>query len=281
MVIPQATDLRDRAAMMRGTVAARNAARQRLADWARCVGGCSRCAASRCVARAVDLQVVDHDFLEKQGDARILRVAKLSANRGMILDRNGEPLAVSTPVDTVWANPRELAQVPQEFPRLAKALDRDRSGSRAASRQPRPRVPLPRAAHAPAGRGQGEGARHSRRRHDARVPALLPGGRGDGPRARLHQHRRRRPGRARAGVRPVARRRARREARDARQARPHDRGRREDHAPRPGQDLRTSIDLRIQYLAYRELKAAVQANHARVRLRGRDRRRRPAKCWRW
>ena len=77
------------------------------------------------LARAVYLQVIDQDFLEKQGDARILRVAKLSANRGMILDRNGEALAVSTPVDTVWADPRKLAEVPQDFPRLAKALDRD------------------------------------------------------------------------------------------------------------------------------------------------------------
>ena len=48
------------------------------------------------VARAVYLQVIDQDFLEKQGDARILRTAKLSANRGMVLDRNGEALAVST-----------------------------------------------------------------------------------------------------------------------------------------------------------------------------------------
>ena len=45
------------------------------------------------VARAVYLQVIDQDFLEKQGDARILRTAKLSANRGMVLDRNGEALA--------------------------------------------------------------------------------------------------------------------------------------------------------------------------------------------
>ena len=77
------------------------------------------------VARAVYLQVIHKGFLEKQGDARFTRVAKLSANRGMILDRNGDALAVSTPVDTIWANPAELAQSPQEFVRLAKALDRD------------------------------------------------------------------------------------------------------------------------------------------------------------
>ena len=58
------------------------------------------------LARAIYLQVIDQDFLAKQGDARILRDVKLSANRGMIIDRNGEPLAVSTPVDTVWADPR-------------------------------------------------------------------------------------------------------------------------------------------------------------------------------
>ena len=58
------------------------------------------------VARAVYLQVIDQDFLEKKGDARILREATLSANRGMILDRNGEALAVSTPVDTERASPR-------------------------------------------------------------------------------------------------------------------------------------------------------------------------------
>ena len=57
------------------------------------------------VARAVDLQLLDEGFLEGQGDARFTRVAKLTANRGSIYDRNGEPLAASTPVDTVWASP--------------------------------------------------------------------------------------------------------------------------------------------------------------------------------
>jgi cell division protein FtsI (penicillin-binding protein 3) len=82
-------------------------------------------AAFALLARSLYLQVVDQGFLEKQGDARFTRVAKLSANRGMILDRHGDALAVSTPVDTVWANPKELAQYPQSFTKLAKALDRD------------------------------------------------------------------------------------------------------------------------------------------------------------
>ena len=74
------------------------------------------------VARALYLQVINQAFFEEQGAARIVRTAKLSANRAMILDRNGEPLAVSTPVDTVWADPRKLYQSSQDFPRLSRAL---------------------------------------------------------------------------------------------------------------------------------------------------------------
>jgi cell division protein FtsI (penicillin-binding protein 3) len=72
-------------------------------------------------ARAVQLQVFDQQFLAKQGDMRYTRVAKIPAHRGDIVDRFGEPLAVSSPVDTVYVNPQELAQAPDEIPRLAKA----------------------------------------------------------------------------------------------------------------------------------------------------------------
>lgn len=59
------------------------------------------------VARAVYLTVVDSEFLRKQGDARSLRIEPVMAMRGMILDRNGAPLAVSTPVVSIWINPRQ------------------------------------------------------------------------------------------------------------------------------------------------------------------------------
>jgi len=75
--------------------------------------------------RAVDLQHTDKDFLIGQGDARHLRVVAIPAHRGKILDRNGEPLAISTPVDSVWANPRELAAAPQRWPELARLLGLD------------------------------------------------------------------------------------------------------------------------------------------------------------
>ncbi len=55
------------------------------------------------VVRAADLQVRDHDFLQNQGEARQHRVVSIPAHRGMLLDRNGEPLAISTPVDALWA----------------------------------------------------------------------------------------------------------------------------------------------------------------------------------
>ena len=74
------------------------------------------------VWRAVDLQVVNRDFLQGQGDARYLREVADPAHRGMITDRNGEPLAISTPVDSVWADPQVLVQARESWPRLAKVL---------------------------------------------------------------------------------------------------------------------------------------------------------------
>lgn len=68
------------------------------------------------------LQIVAKDFLQYQGDERYLRVVSIPAHRGMITDRNGEPLAISTPVHSVWANPQVLALHPRAEVRLAKVL---------------------------------------------------------------------------------------------------------------------------------------------------------------
>lgn len=75
--------------------------------------------------RIVDLQVVDRDFLKGQGDARSLRHIPIPAHRGLITDRNGEPLAVSTPVTTLWANPKEMQAGKDRWPVLAAALKQD------------------------------------------------------------------------------------------------------------------------------------------------------------
>ncbi len=66
------------------------------------------CTFALIIWRVVDLQILDHEFLSMEGDARTLRTEPVTAYRGMILDRNGKPLAVSTPVVSIWANPQEV-----------------------------------------------------------------------------------------------------------------------------------------------------------------------------
>ncbi|MEO2181199.1 MAG: penicillin-binding protein 2, partial [bacterium] len=56
------------------------------------------------------LQIFEKDFLQDQGDARTIRMERINAHRGIIQDRTGKPLAVSTPVLSLWANPSEVLQ---------------------------------------------------------------------------------------------------------------------------------------------------------------------------
>ncbi len=73
--------------------------------------------------RMVDLTVLHRQFLQGQGNARSLRVVDIPAYRGMITDRNGTPLAVSTPVESVWVNPKEFSPDEDQFMQLAKYLN--------------------------------------------------------------------------------------------------------------------------------------------------------------
>ncbi|MEJ2530063.1 MAG: penicillin-binding protein 2, partial [Gammaproteobacteria bacterium] len=75
--------------------------------------------------RAVDQQIFETDFLQHEGERRHLRVMEVPAHRGMILDRRGEPLAVSTPVDSIWANPRVISTKTKDLAPIAKALGRN------------------------------------------------------------------------------------------------------------------------------------------------------------
>ena len=84
-------------------------------------GGLGLCSLAL-IGRAVDLQLVDNEFYRKQGDERFLRELEIPTTRGMITDRNGEPLAVSTPVESIWANPQELSRNQDRLPQLARAL---------------------------------------------------------------------------------------------------------------------------------------------------------------
>ncbi|CAM3552856.1 peptidoglycan D,D-transpeptidase FtsI family protein [Halomonas lysinitropha] len=77
------------------------------------------------VGRIVDLHVFDRPFLQGQGDARTLRTDTIPAHRGMITDRHGEPLAISTPVVTLWANPQDLPADDIQRLMLARALGQE------------------------------------------------------------------------------------------------------------------------------------------------------------
>ncbi|QLG89434.1 penicillin-binding protein 2 [Chitinibacter bivalviorum] len=64
------------------------------------------------LGRGLYLQTWNEGFLQDQGDARYRRTLKLDSNRGMITDRNGEPLAISTPVQSIWLSPRSMRVLP-------------------------------------------------------------------------------------------------------------------------------------------------------------------------
>lgn len=72
--------------------------------------------------RAVDLHVLNKDFLQSQGNARYMRTMPVAAHRGVITDRHGDPLAVSTPVDSVWINPAEFLTARTSWGHLTKLL---------------------------------------------------------------------------------------------------------------------------------------------------------------
>lgn len=74
------------------------------------------------VIRMVDLTIFDQAFLQKQGNARVLRTVTIPAFRGMILDRNNKPLAISVPVDSIWMNPKEFKPIIKQLNQLSTQL---------------------------------------------------------------------------------------------------------------------------------------------------------------
>jgi cell division protein FtsI (penicillin-binding protein 3) len=218
---------------------------------------------SSLMARAVHLQVFNRDFLNRQADSRHLRTEKITAHRGAITDRNGEPLAISTPVDSVWANPKELAAAVDSVPKLADALGLDSQllMRRITRSMDKDFLYL---------------RRHLSPEHAERVLALkLPGVNVQ------REYRRFYPAgevtghlvgftnidddgqeglelafnhwlAGESGAKRVLKDRLGRSIENVESIRP----------PHPGKDLRSSIDLRVQYLAYRALKASIQRHRA-------------------
>lgn len=75
------------------------------------------------VGRMFQLMIYQHHFLVRQGAARSIRVVTIPAYRGMITDRHGEPLAISSPVESVWLNPKEVKANNPKLKKLARLLD--------------------------------------------------------------------------------------------------------------------------------------------------------------
>ena len=123
-LLPRRSNAGKRAARRRAVLAPTNVGSGGIAVRERVLGVAAFLAVASLalVARAVDLQFIHKDFYQQQGDSRFLRELPIATSRGMITDRNGEPLAISTPVESIWANPSELALHPDRFPQLAQAL---------------------------------------------------------------------------------------------------------------------------------------------------------------
>jgi cell division protein FtsI (penicillin-binding protein 3) len=77
------------------------------------------------ISRAFYLQVVNHQFLQAKADAMVLSVDRIPAHRGMFLDRNGVPLAISTPLTTLWLDPKEYLQTQSDMQDTMAKLRKD------------------------------------------------------------------------------------------------------------------------------------------------------------
>ena len=203
------------------------------------------------------------EFLQGQGDARTIRVEELAAHRGVITDRNGEPLAVSTPLVTLWLNPKEWQESAQVLKSLARQLDVSEKGLRTKIAQ-----------------YQGKEFMYLRRNMDPVAADKILAQRWAGVYGKREYQRFYPAGEVAAhvvgftnidekgqeglelafdewlqgdpGSKRVVKDLKGRVVKEAGLI----------QAPKPGKDLQLSIDLRMQYVAHRELKRAIQDNRA-------------------
>lgn len=213
--------------------------------------------------RSVYLQWVDNEFLQEQGSSRYSREIEIPAHRGRIVDRFGDPLAISTPVKSIWAFPAKVEATPEQIAALAGVLEAspqalakrlaDAGDFAFLARQVPPEV---------AERAMRLGIKGVHDQNEYR--RFYPGGEtlaqvlgftGDNDAGQegieLAQQ-------EWLGGKPGSRRVIINRRGDAV----------EDvaaiRAPLAGHDLALSIDSRLQYLAFRELKAAIEANKAKA-----------------
>jgi len=214
--------------------------------------------------RALFLQGLNNEFLRQKGDARTNRVVEITAHRGMITDRHGEPLAISTPVEAVSVSPRDLEITPEKLSLLAGLLEMDKNELRKRMNQPqrdfvylKRQMPPEHAAKVMELGIPGVFLQHEYRRYypSGEVVAHLLGFTGiddngqEGLELAFQESLSGKP-----GSRLVIKDRLGHIVEDVESIR----------APQEGRDLVLSIDRKLQYLAYRELKAAVEAHKAKA-----------------
>lgn len=203
-----------------------------------------------------------YEFLQGEGQARSIRTEEIAAYRGVITDRNGEPLAVSTEVATLWANPQliDMERVPELAQALSLSANKLKSKLQRYSKKGfvylKRHMPPQAAEQVMALKVAGVYSRQEYKRYypAGEVAAHVVGftdidDRGqEGMELAYEDHMRGSKG-------------ARRVLKDLKGRIVKDYGL--ITAAESGDDLRLSLDLRLQYLAHRELKAAVQAHDAK------------------
>jgi cell division protein FtsI (penicillin-binding protein 3) len=214
--------------------------------------------------RAFWLQALNNDFLQRKGESRYSRVIEIGASRGMIVDRNNEPLAISTPVESVVAIPAGVEADPAMLRRLAQLLgisDEDLRNRLADTRREfvylKRQLPPEQAERVVQLGIPGVHLQREHRRYypAGEVMAHIIGFTGIDDRGQealelaFDEQLAGKP-----GSRRVIRDRLGRIVEDVESIR----------VPQNGQRLQLSIDARIQHLAYRELKSAVAAHRARA-----------------
>ena len=215
------------------------------------------------VGRSLYLQWIDNAFLQEQGSSRYSREIEVPAHRGRIVDRAGEPLAISTPVKSIWAFPGQVDATPEKLALLAQALE---TTPRALAKKLEDgndfvflakQVPPEVAERVAALKIKGVHDQNEYRRFypAGEMASHIVGFTGDhdvgqeGIELTQQEWLGGKPGSRRVII-----------------------NRRGDvvedvesiRAPQAGRDLALAIDARLQYLAFRELKAAVEANRAKA-----------------
>ncbi|MCR4303789.1 MAG: penicillin-binding protein 2 [Gallionella sp.] len=216
------------------------------------------------LGRGVYLQGIHNGFLQKKGNERYSRMIEVSAHRGMITDRNGEPLAVSAPVESVWASPpdveadrhqvKKLAQilgmnveelknrlfdVSRDFVYLKRQLPPDQAEKVASLNLPGVSLQREYRRYYPVGEETAQ---------TLGFTGLDDAGQ-EGLELLLQEQLAGKPGNQRV-------------IKDRRGRIVEEVG--SLHEPKPGADVALSIDSKVQYLAYRELKSAVEKHHAKA-----------------